>query len=58
MNTLFIVNEAAGNGKGKKVWLQLQQQLTIPYQVAFTEYAGHGQEIAQQWAQQQQDKSY
>lgn len=24
--------------------------------MAFTEYAGHGQEIAQQWAQQQQDK--
>ncbi len=56
MNILFIVNEAAGNGKGKKVWLQLQQQLTIPYQVAFTEYEGHGQEIAQQWAHQQQDK--
>ncbi|WP_155592707.1 diacylglycerol/lipid kinase family protein [Lysinibacillus cavernae] len=55
MQVLFIVNEAAGNGKGKKVWLQLQQQLTITYQVAFTEYEGHGQEIAKQWAQQQQD---
>lgn len=56
MNVLFIVNEAAGNGKGKKVWLQLQEQLTISYQVAFTEYAGHGQEIAQQWAHKQQEK--
>ena len=24
--------------------------------MAFTEYAGHGQEIAQQWAHQQQEK--
>ncbi|UKJ44474.1 diacylglycerol kinase family lipid kinase [Lysinibacillus sp. 1 U-2021] len=55
MQVLFIVNEAAGNGKGKKVWLQLQQQLTISYQVAFTEYEGHGQEIAKRWAQQQQE---
>ncbi|WP_338651750.1 diacylglycerol kinase family protein [Lysinibacillus sp. Y5S-8] len=55
MQVLFIVNEAAGNGKGKRVWLQLQQQLTITYQVAFTEYEGHGKEIAKQWAQQQQE---
>jgi len=57
MQILFIVNEAAGNGKGKKVWHQLQKQLTIDYQVAFTEYEEHGQEIAKQWAQQQQDKN-
>lgn len=56
MQILFIVNEAAGNGKGRKVWLRLQQQLTITYQVAFTEYEGHGKEIANKWAQQQQDK--
>ncbi|WP_276524785.1 diacylglycerol kinase family protein, partial [Lysinibacillus fusiformis] len=48
MRVLFIVNEAAGNGKGKRVWLQLQQQLTITYQVAFTEYEGHRKEIAKQ----------
>lgn len=53
MQILFIVNESAGNGKGRKVWLRLQQQLTITYQVAFTEYEGHGQEIAKKWAQQQ-----
>ncbi|WP_445478128.1 diacylglycerol/lipid kinase family protein [Lysinibacillus irui] len=55
MQILFIVNESAGNGKGRKVWLRLQQQLTITYQVAFTEYEGHGQEIAKKWAQQQRD---
>ncbi|MGN4124031.1 diacylglycerol/lipid kinase family protein [Lysinibacillus sphaericus] len=56
MNVLFIVNEAAGNGKGKKVWHRLQQQLTINYAVAFTEYVGHGLEIARQWAQGAQTK--
>ncbi|MFJ7665523.1 diacylglycerol/lipid kinase family protein [Lysinibacillus sp. NPDC097195] len=50
MHVLFIVNESAGNGKGKLVWNRLQQQLTINYEVAFTQYEGHGQEIANQWA--------
>ncbi|MGE7695322.1 diacylglycerol/lipid kinase family protein [Lysinibacillus sp. NPDC094177] len=56
MQVLFIVNEAAGHGKGKKVWHQLQQQLTINYEVAFTEYEGHGQELAKNWAQDTQTK--
>ena len=56
MNVLFIVNECAGNGKGKIVWNRLQQQLSIDYQVALTQYEGHGQEIASQWAQQDQTK--
>ncbi|MFJ7731019.1 diacylglycerol/lipid kinase family protein [Lysinibacillus sp. NPDC097231] len=56
MQVLFIVNEAAGNGKGKKVWGHLQRHLTINYQVAFTEYEGHGQELAKQWAQDAQTK--
>ncbi|MFJ7697416.1 diacylglycerol/lipid kinase family protein [Lysinibacillus fusiformis] len=56
MQILFIVNEAAGNGKGKKVWSQLRKQLTIDYEVAFTEYEGHGRELAKQWARQQKDQ--
>ncbi|QPR68468.1 diacylglycerol kinase family protein [Lysinibacillus sp. FSL H8-0500] len=56
MQILFIVNEAAGNGRGKKVWQQLQQQLTIAYEVAFTAYEGHGQVIVKHWAQQHQGK--
>lgn len=56
MQVLFIVNEAAGHGKGKKVWRQLQQQLTINYEVAFTEYEGHGQELAKNLAQDTQTK--
>ncbi|MFJ7407319.1 MULTISPECIES: diacylglycerol/lipid kinase family protein [unclassified Lysinibacillus] len=56
MRVLFIVNEFAGNGKGKIVWNRLQQHLTIDYQVALTQYEGHGQEIAKQWAQNDQTK--
>lgn len=56
MQVLFIVNEAAGHGKGKKVWHRLQQHLTINYDVAFTEYEGHGQELAKNWAQDVQTK--
>jgi len=56
MQVLFIVNKAAGNGKGKKVWRKLQRHLTIDYQVVFTEYEGHGQKLAQLWAQNTQTK--
>lgn len=56
MQVLFIVNEAAGNGNGKKVWRKLQRHLTIDYQAVFTEYEGHGQKIAKQCAQNAQTK--
>lgn len=56
MRVLFIVNECAGNGKGKIVWNRLQQHLTIDYQVVLTQYEGHGQEIAKQWVQKDQIK--
>ncbi|MGY3186612.1 diacylglycerol/lipid kinase family protein [Lysinibacillus sp. TE18511] len=56
MQVLFIVNEAAGNGKGKRVWYHLQRYLTIDYQVAFTEYEGHGQELAKKCAEDTRTK--
>ncbi|MEB2280872.1 diacylglycerol kinase family lipid kinase [Lysinibacillus xylanilyticus] len=56
MRVLFIVNEAAGHGKGKKVWRHLQRQLSMNYEVAFTEYEGHGKELAKNWAQDAQTK--
>ncbi|MFF2795892.1 diacylglycerol/lipid kinase family protein [Lysinibacillus xylanilyticus] len=56
MQLLFIVNEKAGHGKGKKVWHRLQQHLTMDYEVAYTEYEGHGQELAKKWAQDAQTK--
>ncbi|MFJ7736763.1 diacylglycerol/lipid kinase family protein [Lysinibacillus sp. NPDC097287] len=51
MQLLFIVNEHAGNGRGKKVWRRIQQNLTIDYNVAFTQYEGHGEEIVRQYTQ-------
>jgi len=56
MRVLFIVNESAGNGKGKTVWHRLQQQLTIDYEVVMTQYEGHGQDIANLWAHQEGTK--
>lgn len=56
MRVLFIVNEAAGHGKGKKVWHHLQRQLSMNYEVAFTEYEGHGKELAKNWAQDAETK--
>ncbi|OYD08933.1 diacylglycerol/lipid kinase family protein [Paludifilum halophilum] len=46
---LFIVNPVAGNGRGRKVWSQVEQTLQrkqIPYHVRFTERPGHAGEIA------------
>lgn len=51
MQILFVVNEYAGNGKGKKVWNRIRQKLTIDYQVVFTAYEGHGQQIVRQFIQ-------
>lgn len=46
---LFIVNESSGNGRGRRVWRQIQQileQRTIPYRIESTRYSGHATEIA------------
>lgn len=51
MQVLFIVNKYAGNGKGKKAWYRIQKNLTIDYNIAFTEYKGHGSEIASEYTQ-------
>ena len=51
MQVLFIVNEYAGNGRGKKAWYRIQQNLTIDYKVAITQYEGHGEVIARNYTQ-------
>ncbi|GLC88189.1 diacylglycerol/lipid kinase family protein [Lysinibacillus piscis] len=56
MKLLFIVNEMAGNGKGKKVWHRLQRELQVAYELVYTQYIGHGQEIAQRWGQEAKEK--
>ena len=42
----FILNPNAGNGRGRKKWQQLEPQLTIPYELHETKYAGHTCELA------------
>ena len=51
MQLHFIINPYAGNGRGKRRWQQFQQQLTVPYEVHWTEYAGHTLDIAKEIAQ-------
>ncbi|MBA4494975.1 diacylglycerol/lipid kinase family protein [Paenactinomyces guangxiensis] len=46
---IFIVNRVSGNGRGRKVWAEVQRILDgrqIPYRVKFTERRGHATEIA------------
>ena len=38
MKLIFIVNEKSGNGKGAKVWRNIQSQLSVPYDVFVTTY--------------------
>ncbi|QCR33297.1 diacylglycerol kinase family protein [Lysinibacillus sp. SGAir0095] len=51
MKLHFIINERAGNGKGKRVWKNLENELKSPYAHHLTKYKGHGSEIAEQIAQ-------
>ena len=52
MRLHFIVNEFAGNGKSKKLWVRLEKQLEIPYELHKTQYAQHAIQLAQQLAEQ------
>lgn len=46
MRVHFILNPKAGNGRGKKRWLQFDQQLSFPYELHETQYAGHAYLLA------------
>lgn len=52
MRVVFIVNEFAGNGKGKTVWQALAKQLTIPYDVYFSQYQRHSEQLTKNIAAQ------
>ena len=52
MQVHFIINPSAGNGRGKKTWLQFEQQLQIPYEIHLSQYAGHTVEITHHIASQ------
>ncbi len=52
----FIVNPNSRTGKGKKIWNELEPLIIekqIDYQVFFTEYNGHGSQIAKNITQKQ-----
>lgn len=46
MKLHFIINEFAGNGKGKKVWERLKKELQMPYSFHSTQYKEHAKKIA------------
>ncbi|MFJ7971013.1 diacylglycerol/lipid kinase family protein [Psychrobacillus sp. NPDC096389] len=49
-NVVFIVNEHAGNGRGKKVWKKWKDAISFPYTFMITERIGHAIEIARNYA--------
>lgn len=50
MNVFFIVNENAGNGRGKKIWTKLKKKLNFPYTTYITEYPKHAIDIVKHLA--------
>lgn len=54
-NIVFVVNEYAGNGLGKKVWKKWQAAIDFPYTVFFTEREAHATEIAKNCAESMDD---
>lgn len=50
MKLHFVINEFAGNGRGKKVWNRIREDLTSPFSYSTTQYNGHASEIANQLA--------
>ncbi len=52
---VFIVNPAAGNGRGTKVWREIEcvlQQHDVKYQVLFTTDVGHARELTKRLLQE------
>lgn len=54
-NIVFIVNEYAGNGLGKKVWRRWQEAIDFPHTVFITEREDHATEIAKKCAESMDD---
>lgn len=54
-NIVFIVNEHAGNGLGKKVWRKWKKAIDFPHTVFITERKGHATEIAKNCAESMND---
>lgn len=55
MKLAFIINEQAGNGKGKRIWQKMSRQLTTPYTAFKTSSTGHASFIAKDIAEKQEE---
>lgn len=54
-NIVFIVNEYAGNGLGKKVWRKWKETIDFSHTVFITQRKGHATEIAKSCAESMDD---
>lgn len=55
----FVVNPASGNGRGRKVWQQLEEILgkrEVPYMVRFTAGQRDAEQFAMEWASNANEK--
>lgn len=52
MRLAFIVNEFAGNGRGRRVWQQMKGSLTVPYELYITSYPKHAYTLSCQLAEE------
>lgn len=46
MRLVFIINEFAGNGRGRRVWQRLRDNLTVSYDMHVTGYPEHAYRLA------------
>lgn len=52
---VFIINEHAGNGRGKNIWMKWKEKITFPYVHFITERIGHATEIARNCAKSSEE---
>lgn len=52
MRLVIIVNDIAGHGRAKRLFLKVQDKLTIPYIVERTEFEGHATDIVSKYGEE------
>lgn len=52
MRLVFIINEFAGNGRGRRVWKEMKNGLTLPYDMHVTGYPEHAYRLSCELAEQ------
>ncbi|MFF5994211.1 YegS/Rv2252/BmrU family lipid kinase [Lysinibacillus sp. KU-BSD001] len=51
MKLAFIINEFAGNGKGRRIWKNIERKLTVPYEAYISHYPKHAFLLARELAE-------